>query len=367
MKAANANAQPIIQPGARTDGLPPDVISTVTVPIWIRARKGQLYQPDDPEYKDYVRIQSDKKKIAELKKQVADWAVARLKNPSHEINLNYIGFQGQVTVVLDLVPQLHPPPLYEMPALILFKDGIGIGWKVLRPDLGARMESMMRPGVTYDAAKASIKAFFSTTYAIAKARFFGGNPAIIQIGANKPPNPVMSQKELDKDNAIPPMSQWPKNTQAMQELLRAVHNGQNTRERHTELIKNLPFSVAVQFAAATFRRKQLHGLAHAQQNKARGVIQVRGAIVCMGDRGKYRMDVLAFYLPSEDKFVGTLIVRNAYIVKDYSQWQQIEEEKKKRLQDAKNQRQLTQPKAKDPAVDADHHTAEKPPAGKEKE
>lgn len=342
------------------------MISTITLPIWIRPRKSQLYQPDDPEYKDFARIQSDKKKIADLKKQVADMALARLKNPAHEVNLKHIAFKGQVTVVLDLVPQLQPPPLYEVPALTLFKDGIGFGWKVLRPDLGTRLESVMRPSVTYNAAKVSIRTFFWTTYAITRAKLSGGNPAIVQLGVNKPSNPVMSQKDLDTDNAIPPMSQWPTNTQAMQELIRAVHNGDTTRERHTELIKNLPFSTPVQWAAATFRRAQLHGMMHAQQDSARGVIQVRGAVVCMGDRGKYRMDVLAFYLPSEDKFVGSLLVRSAYIVKDYNQCQKLEEEKKKKLLEAINQKRLTQLNPK-PLADEHEHATQKPAAGKEED
>ena len=334
--------------------------------MWIRSRKSPLYQPDDPEFKDYVRVQSDEKKIAELKKHVAALAVARLKIPAHAVNLKHIGFTGQVTVVLDLVPQLHPPPLYEVPALILFKDGVGVGWKVLRPDLGSRMDSMMRPSITYQAAKASLRAFCSTTYAIAKAKLVGGNTAVVQLGANTLPSSVVGQKELDKANAIAPISQWPMNSEAMRELIKAMHNGKETRDRHSELVRNLPFSVAIKHAAATFRATQLHLLAHLQQDKARGAIQVRGAVICMGDKGKYRMDVVAFYLPSEDKFVGPLMIRNAFVVKDYSQWQKLEDQKKKQLADARNQKLPPQPEAK-PPTDEHDDTAEKPSAGKEKE
>ena len=279
-----------------------------------------------------------------------------LKSHVHIANLNHIDFNGQVTIVLDLVPQLRPPPLYEVPAVILFKDGVALGWKVLKPDLGSKLDSVMRPTVTYRAAKASIKVFFSTAYAIAKARFFGGNPAIVQFGAPKPVSSLTDRKDIEKANPIPPVPE---------EWLRALHNGKNTRERHKELVKNAPFSLAVQRAAATFRARQVHDMMHHKQNRARGVIQIRGAVVCMGERGKYRLEVLAFYLPSEDRFLGAVNVRGAYIVKDFSQWQKLEDQKKKKLLDAKNERQLSLLKSK-PASDHDD-AAQKPAPGKEKE
>lgn len=348
-------------------GTPADVISTITLPVWIREKKSPLYQPSDQEFKDYARVQADKKKVAELKKQVTDSAVARLKNPAHEANLKYIGFQGQVHIILELVPQLHPPPLYEVPALIVFKDGIGFGWKVFRPDLGTRMESILRPGVTYAAAKASVNTFFSTSWAISKAKFFGGKaPVVIGAGQFKSPSSILSEKELEKDNAIPPLSQWPTNSQSMQELLRAVHNSASTRERHSELVKNLPFSVAVQLAAATFRRQQMVGLAHHQMSRARGALQIRGTVVCMGDRGRYKMSVCAVYLPSEDKFLGPLVVNNAYVVKDYSYWHELEEKKKKALEEGRASKQRQRQLPKSDSVLPDVNT-EKPPPGKEKE
>lgn len=76
------------------------------------------------------------------------------------------------------------------------------------------------------------------------------------------------------------------------------------------------------------------------------------------------MEVVAFYLPSEDKFVGQILMRNAYLVKDYNKFQKLEDEKKKKLLDAKNAKLLTQPK---PAADQHDDVVEKPPTGKEKE
>lgn len=275
-----------ITSSSQGDRLPPGVISTTILPIWIRPRKGQLYQPDDPEFKDYVRIQSDQKKVADLKKQVANWAATRLNIPHHQANLKHIGFNGTVTFTLELVPQIQPPPLYEVPAIIIFKDGIAIGWKTMRPDLGARMNSMMRPTAAYNATKASLRTFFWDTYAITKAKVTGDNRTVAQLDAHLHAHAhahsksVTGAKESDKQNTTSPTSSWPSNSQAMQDLVKALHNGQTARDRHTELVKNLPFSTAVKHAAAQFRHVHLHGLAHHQQNKARGSIQIRGSMVC---------------------------------------------------------------------------------------
>lgn len=348
-------------PTFSTDGMPPDVISTITLPVWIRERKSALYTSDDAEAKDYARIQSDTQKVDQLKRQVGQWMTTRLKNPIHEVNLKYIGFNGKIGLALHLVPQLHPPPLYEVPAIVIFKDGIGLGWKLLRPDLGSRMEAVFRPGVTYAAAKTSIKVFCLTSYAILKAKITGGQPMVVNFKSLRPASSVLSEKEIEKDNDLPSMANLPTgtNTATMQELIRVLHNGPNTRERHSELIKQLPLSTAVQLAAATFRHKQLHGIAHAQQHRARGVLQVRGHVVCFGDRGSYQLDVIAFYLPAEDKFLGPISLSHAYVVKDYNQWQQLELQQNKKKEQDRRAAQAIKVATPDSSI--------KPPSSEEKE
>lgn len=313
--------------------MPPDVVSTITLPVWIRAKSTPLYTSDDAEAKDYARIQSDAHKVDQIKRQVGQWMTTRLKNPIHEVNLRYVGFNGKIGLALHLVPQLHPPPLYEVPAIIIFKDGIGLGWKTLRPDLGSRMEAVFRPGVTYAAAKTSLKVFGLSSYAILKAKITGDQSLVVKMKSVKPASPVVSAKDIEKDNSLPSMANLPAgmNTAKMHELIKVLHNGASTRERHSDLIKQLPLSTAVQLAAATFKQKQLHGIAHAQQSRARGVLQVRGHVVCFGERGTYQLDVVAFYLPAEDKFLGPLTLNNAYVVKDYNQWEQLEQQQEQQL------------------------------------
>lgn len=362
----------------QTVGDPPDVVKVVSLPplgLWTRQKQSPMYTPEDQEYKDYVKLQSDEKKVADLRKQVTELVFARLKNPAHQANLRYIDFNGVVHTLFEIVPQIHPPPLYEVPALIIFKDGIGTGWKTLRPDVGSKLETVFHPTVTYAAAKAGLWVFFSASYQIAKAKLFGDDTPMIVKQWNhhlkyhvKQPNPVMSAKELEKDNAIPQQLPGTKvNPQSMQELLKAMHSTNFSRERHSELVKQLPLTVAVQLAAATFRKRQLVGLALHQQARTRGTLQVRGVMECKGNRGSYIVEVCAVYLPSEEKFVAPLLVEKAYIAKDYSACDKIEEKRKTDLQAKQSQKRQAVLEAKLVAEEAPETKPSKPPAGKEKE
>lgn len=207
----------------------------------------------------------------------------------------------------------------------------------------------MRPAISFAAAKAAFSAFFSTSYTIAKAKFASESPTVVTFG--KPPTPspnsVMTEKEIERDNIIPPLSQWTSSPQSIQELLRAVHNGQTFQERHNNMIKHVPFSAAIQIAAATYRRKQVMGMTSQSQRKTRGIVVIRGTIVCQGDRGKYKLGVASVYLPSEDKFIGPLVVTSAYIIKDYSSWDKLLEAKKNKKLGAQQSKPDVEPKDDD--------------------
>ena len=71
----------------QTVGDPPDVVKVVSLPplgLWTRQKQSPMYTPEDQEYKDYVKLQSDEKKVADLRKQVTELVFARLKNPAHQ-------------------------------------------------------------------------------------------------------------------------------------------------------------------------------------------------------------------------------------------------------------------------------------------
>src|SRR5262249_8589938 len=70
----------------------PDVMFDINLGPHGRERPGALYTPGNQEFKDYVKVQSDQKKVTALKRQVAEMAAARLNTHAHRANLHNIGF-----------------------------------------------------------------------------------------------------------------------------------------------------------------------------------------------------------------------------------------------------------------------------------
>lgn len=371
-------------------GQPSDVISTLTLPIWFREKRSPLYKPDDQEFKDFAKLQADEKKTRDLKVSVARTAAQRLSQPSHQNALKHIGWDhGEVHVFVELVPQLLPPPLYQVPAIIFFKDGVSLGWKTLRPDLGTKMEAVFRPSATWVAAKASLKAFFVSSYTIAKAKLSGRDPPGMHgTGFWKRTLADKLTKDPSSGNVNPPNVQWSMDQQSVQELVRSIHNNHDTRERHDGLLKNVPLSAAIEVAAHVFRHRQLVEIAHKQTHMARGAVQIKGVLACKGKVGMYKVNFMAVYLPSEDRFVGPVTLHQPYIVKDYKKVQQMEDQNKKALRDSQVAKQekvevqaqlaLLKPKQDDEeqSVDSTKPKSEsedqsngiaKPPTGKENE
>lgn len=321
--------------------LPSDVLQLVTFPIWFRKKAGSVFTPGDPEFKDYAKFQADKKKQNELSQHVANLAVRRLTHdPLHHRNLHVIEWNGAMHFHFDVIPQLHAPPSYEVPALIIFKDGIGFGWKELNPEIGSKMEAIFNPSATWSATKASVRAFYTTSALIVKAKIFGTEPPQILLRGHKHGHDQASSQSTKQitstgnDNTDIDAFQWPKDQITRQELVKALHNSQATKQRHSDLLQNLPLTTAVQVAAHVFRHRQHHAVAEKQQRRARGVVILKGNAVCKGRLGVYKFTVLAMYSPSEERFIGhiTLPHNQCVLIKNFDVAQKIEDTKRKALQ-----------------------------------
>lgn len=320
---------------SQTVEAPSDVLQLVTFPVWFRKKKGSIFTPEDPEFKEYAKLQADKKKSHELSQHLARLAAQKLmKDPMHHRNLHVIEWSGEIHFQFDVIPQLHAPPSYEIPALIIFKDGLGFGWKELNPEIGSKMEAIFNPGATWDATKASVRAFYTTSTLILKAKVFGTEPPHIHFHGhihNHTQNPTPSQNNSAKDTKADSIAvdafQWPTDQITRQELVKALHNGQATKQRHTDLLQNLPLSTAVQVAARVFRHRQHHAIADKQQKRAKGAVVFRGNATCKGKLGMYKCTVVGMYLPAEDRFIGhvTLPLNQCFLIKNFAAAQKNED------------------------------------------
>ena len=319
LKKAEADEQVVVS--RSSDGretVRSDVLGVLVLPVWFRKSPGRVYQPSDPEFKEFARIQSDPKKMHALKNQVIDALKKRLKTELlHQKSLQYIQFTGTLEAGIDIVPQLRAPPSCESPAVVIFKDGVAIGWKVWKDEIGDRLLRILRPSATYEASKASVRSFFQVTRAMALASL--DNKEVVFDGRR------LTLRDLGHNG------DKTANSIQLEQLLTAISGELPSKELHNELLANLPLSTAIQFSALSFRNAQRANMIAEQQRAARGAIQVRGNIRCVGQTGTYKMDVTAIYLPSEDKFLGPLIISNAFIWQDYSRLQSKEDQAKRNL------------------------------------
>lgn len=306
-----------------------DLIATRTLPIWFRKRQDGPYTESDPEFQEFVRFQSDKKKVDDVTRQVLDKAKEKLKCAHcHLPRLRYIGFTGRLNCEMAVSPQLFPPPSYEVPALLLFKDGFSFGWKTLPPHRGAKMNAIFHPTQTFAAAKESARVFFELSYYVVKAKIFGAPLHFPKIHSPRPHDHAHDDKKALGDSSVAKSNELPfswssATNQSIQDLLKAMQDGPSAAKRHSEMIENVPFSYPIQAAAKVFKQKQLQGLVRDQMNQARGSVQIKGRIYCFGTRGAYIVTVKAVYLPAEDRFLGPVVVTDGEISADFAARQKM--------------------------------------------
>lgn len=370
-----------------------DVIGSILLPVWFRKTKRNVpYRESEPEFKEFVRFQSDEKKVMEVTRHVVQRAETMLKNPGHQNNLRYIGFkEGKVNVEMAVIPQLLPPDIYEVPSVIMFQDGIALGWKPLPPHLGSKMNTIFHPGSTFEAAKASVYVFFYTSYAIIKSKVSGTPLHLPRFPNSKSHNHTTGQvHERERpgvDNGIKVNDRAPPTSsisgQSIRDLLKSLHDGQSSAKLHTETVENIPFSYPIQAAARAFRVKQLQGLMQDRVDEARGSVKIAGKMYLRGTRGVYIVNVSALYLPAEDHFLGPVKI-DVEIALNYAAMQkaldhakkhkhlpECEEERRKHDHKKPNEDddQIAKPDSTEskPSTDEGKPSPSEPTPGKEKE
>lgn len=313
--------------------LPSDVVGMRRIPIWFRERRGRQYLESDPEFQEFVRFQSDKKRTSSAIQHVTKSAHTSIKQRymSHHKNiLAYIGFQGNVYPQLmdvAIIPQIIPPPSYEVPTLFIYRDGISVGWTALPPDMGRKWNVIFHPLVTLAAAKASAQVFFHLSYHIIYSKISGSPnlhiptlPGILSAKPSSNNDREVSGQNLDSASA------------KVKDLIKAFHEGQSSAKRHSDMLAHLPLSHPIKVAAVVFRRKQLDGLARTQVDQARGTVRITGKLVYEGRFGRYIVNVTATYLPAEDRFLSVVDYKPELIV-DFPARQKLLDWQKKNLRE----------------------------------
>lgn len=301
-----------------------DVQDFIRIPIWFRQRQGPNFLASEPEGKEFIRIQNDEKKRKQLRKDIVRWTTASVKKELSRFPSVTIS-----AVDLKFFPSARPPK-WEIPSLYIMRDGSLVpGWFTLPPQDGARLEHILRPTSTFDAAKASIKAFCRVIYVSAVVRWNGGNiNDVLHKHASKMQNARAIDEQAKDPNSLAGQSIWP----ALDQYLKPTDSLADAKSVHYGVLKSIPFSAAVAFASAIFRERQLMALEKYRKKNTQGLMCIRGSVTFTTEIGNLIVHVGADYSPSEDCFVGRPKVTTAIWQYDYRALEKLESAAKQKKQ-----------------------------------
>lgn len=302
------------------------------MPIWFREKQKELFKSSDPEWQAVKDLLNDKKRSLDLKGEVVKIIASALtKSPGHVQQLQYVQFDRKVSASFDIIPPLWAPSSYEVPCVSIGPDWtVEYGWRTLSRAASAKTERIFHPLVFSQAFIAGVAAFSITTFHLTKAKiwdqYYGSGPlkikiSMVQQGKRKIATSVDLQKKMSRQQII--VSQLPVNRLPEEKaklhlpFLRGTTSTDSTIKKHyREVVGATTYQYAIEHASSVFQRTFLDKQLAAVQTSTQGVCSFRGKVDFIGARGTYRVEVVAFYAPSANAFIGGPRLLQYYIIPD---------------------------------------------------
>lgn len=301
---------------------------------WMRARAPPMYTPDDPDWKEYQKLQQDQKLITSIKLQVVQMALETAL-PRYRLNMAAVGASPYVVRMdLDVVPPIYPPEIYEVSCLCFESNKLSIAWQELSPGVGSKVYHVFHPVQAGNAFYYGIRQFVTVSYAITRARLidfynFVQKPAADgdkDVGENTPNTSALSESDkLESKLWINGLSE--KDKAPFLPYLSGEYSEQLSVRAYRDMVKSITYQQAIESGVVVFRAKMNALRALSGQLHVRDGVSVEGSLVWVGTRGRFRLNVRAIYSPERGSIVGNVFLERAYIVPDTSKWH-----KKKRRQ-----------------------------------
>ena len=377
-QAKNTTPQPSRSNAAESQTEGKAHILQLTIPVWFRERKREMLKESTPQWIAFRELQQDKKRMTDVKMKVSKIVAAQLRRAEHSGNLEYIQFNNNIGANFEFIPPIWSPQTYEVPTVWIGTDyKVNGGWRPLSAAASARTERMFHPIIFAQAFYAGIEAFSRTSFKITKGKvldiYYGPEPMRIRVsmvgkGSQKTVTDVVLEKELSHEQKVLtelPMNQVPeKQAKLSLPFLRGDSETDSVVKKHYRgMIASTTYQDAIEHASAVFKQTWLDKQVAAVQETTAGACAVKGVIDCMGARGKYRLEVEAFYLPEQDDFVGKPRITTYYIIPDFSKWDTRDGAAQKRV--VKRQPESQGMPDKHPPVHEPPTSEEKPSPGKD--
>lgn len=278
----------------------------IPIPIWTIRKKPIEYMTTDPEWKEFVKLEQDKKRVKELKTIAAKAVAIAVLDGLPPAALRVWGFDGHVkfdTGRIDFVFPTHAPAPHERLGLMVSPRGI---WWTTRPmtdERGRRFYRIFHPTVFASAFWAGGKAYYDYYFKIVetKASELLGNKARNPQARSIPKAPIgytgKEQAELKKAFTTP-------NPSAPTDLT-------DTAALLKTLLPSPPPHSAMEAAVKAYKKTHTNLQVAKWKECPRGGCYLTGYVDIISPKATIRVTVKAVYIPSEDKFLGSPTVIEA--------------------------------------------------------
>ena len=294
-----------------------------------------MYTENDPQWKAIAELQQDRKRFGELKVKIAKDVAAQLRTYDHQANLAYVQANITVSVYLEIVPPIMTPVAYEVPCILITPSTVALKWRQMSPMASTRTERIFHPVVFAKAFGEGLASFYNTSYLITKARLMdlytrqksirlqvtlvgqGTRQRLVSMGLER----NATEEEMLRFK-MPTSQVNEKVGKIMFPFLRGDYGSEGSRKGYRDFVRSMTYKDAIEQATLVFNTRWVTSHLATLQENTPGACIIKGYVDCVGTKGRYRLEVEAFYVPADNVFVGSPRITEQYVVADINAFSQ---------------------------------------------
>lgn len=292
------------------------------LPIWVRRTERGFYREDDPRWKAFQSFAQDEKLQDQIK-----WEIASIINDEPRTKEYFLPWIKHIqamkmTINMELIVPIKAPQLYEVPCIFIRQSGdVTYGWRRLPDSVGSKMDRIFHPVMLSKAFYAGCKAFAHVTYMITKARLTDRINTFRSQWDSPSTKPVKTPTEEEKVNRRLPITKASdERLKKVLPFLRGEYGEHESRQPYREAVRSMTYKSAIETGCAVFRASWMVGQPKELLKNSGSIVHLKGVIRYVGDRGKLRLEVSAYYDVVTNSLVGKPIVTQADLVPNPDTW-----------------------------------------------
>lgn len=283
---------------------------------WPRLRPGELYNGNDPEWKDFVKFAKDRKRLDSLRAELENVVRTRISRNARYKHL--LGEQVRITKSWLLVQfPYRAPPSYETVGIEISDDAVVLKSKTVPPEQGRLIVAALFPIAVSSAMGQAASVFFSRKLRrVKKALGVDEDPANDAIMSIKDMD-VPSDLQQSTNVNLSTYSEWEKSIYSSNTEETRLSSDTNTAQTQPQSPPSrLPKIISLMQAFPTQYRDsdlyvayltfKLHLMRHKMQQRTsvphRGVFYFNGPVGLIGSKGLCRLEVQGEYDPARAKW-----------------------------------------------------------------